>query len=206
MSQAPVQDRIIALAGLAQALVQVRRLAENGQGDARAMEGVLASVFQLDPESTDDVYGNISAIRPGLMRLREQLQKETRDPQFPKLVMGVMALERSYSRDSNAQDALRHGLSQLAAHSAGQSPTQPATLSALADLYVKHISPLKPKVMVQGNPHYLNQAGVVSEIRALLLAALRSAVLWRQLGGSSLDFLLQRKRMTDSVEHMLQRS
>ncbi|MBS0226205.1 MAG: high frequency lysogenization protein HflD [Proteobacteria bacterium] len=206
MSQAPVQDRILALAGLAQALVQVRRLAENGQADARAMDGVLASVFQLDPESTDDVFGTVASIRPGLLRLREQLRKETRDPQFPKLVMGVLALERSYSRDGDTQDALRHDISQLAAHSAGQEPTQPAVLNALADLYVKHISPLSPKVMVQGNPHYLNQAGVVGEIRALLLAALRSAVLWRQLGGSSLDFLLQRKRMVESVEQLLQRS
>ncbi|PNS08105.1 high frequency lysogenization protein HflD [Solilutibacter silvestris] len=206
MSQAPVQDRMIALAGLAQALTQVRRLAENGQADVRAMDGVLTGVFQLDPASTDDVYGNTATIRPGLIRMREQLRKESRDPQFPKLVMGVMALERSYSRDADAQRALRTGLTQLAAQSTGQSPTQPATLSALADLYVKHISPLKPKVMVQGNPHYLNQPSVVVEIRALLLAALRSAVLWRQLGGSSLDFLLQRKRMTDSVEHLLQRS
>ncbi|MGG6462893.1 high frequency lysogenization protein HflD [Solilutibacter silvestris] len=206
MSQAPVQDRVLALAGLAQALVQVRRLAENGQADVRAMDGVLASVFQLDPESTDDVYGTVSTIRPGLLRLREQLRKESRDPQFPKLVMGVLALERSYSRDSDVQRRLRDDIGQLAAHSAGQEPTQPAVLNALADLYVKHISPLSPKVMVQGNPHYLNQTGVVGEIRALLLAALRSAVLWRQLGGSSLDFLLQRKRMTDSVEQLLQRS
>lgn len=206
MSQAPLQDRILALAGLAQSLVQVRRLAENGQADARAMDGVLASVFQLDAESTDDVYGTVSAIRPGLLRLREQLRKESRDPQFPKLVMGVLALERSYSRDGEVQRKLRDGIGQLAAHSAGQEPTQPAVLNGLADLYVKHISPLSPKVMVQGNPHYLNQSGVVGEIRALLLAALRSAVLWRQLGGSSLDFLLQRKRMVESVEYLLQRS
>jgi len=206
MSQAPAQDRVLALAGLAQALTQVRRLAENGQADARAMDGVLASVFQLDPESTDDVYGNIVAIRPGLLRMREQLRKESRDPQFPKLMMGVLALERSYSRDRDVHNALREGISQLAAHSAGREPTQPAVLGALAELYVRHISPLSPKVMVQGNPHYLNQSGVVGEIRALLLAALRSAVLWRQLGGSSLDFLLQRKRMSESVEHLLQRT
>ena len=47
--------------------------------------------------------------------------------------------------------------------------------------------------MVQGNPHYLGQADVVAEIRAVLLAALRSAVLWRQMGGSLWDFLLGRR-------------
>jgi high frequency lysogenization protein len=57
--------------------------------------------------------------------------------------------------------------------------------------------------MVQGNPHYLGQAGVVAEIRAVLLAALRSAVLWRQLGGSLWDFLLRRRDMVAAIEAAL---
>ena len=57
--------------------------------------------------------------------------------------------------------------------------------------------------MVQGNPHYLGQAGVVAEIRALLLAAVRSAVLWRQMGGSLWDFLLAKRRMIDAVDRAL---
>ncbi len=65
------------------------------------------------------------------------------------------------------------------------------------------ISHLKPRVMVQGNPHYLGQAGVVAEIRALLLAAVRAAVLWRQLGGSYWDFLFSRKAMIEAVDRQL---
>ncbi len=57
--------------------------------------------------------------------------------------------------------------------------------------------------MVQGNPHYLGQAGVVAEIRALLLAAVRSAVLWRQMGGSLWDFLLAKRRMRETVDRAL---
>ncbi len=57
--------------------------------------------------------------------------------------------------------------------------------------------------MVQGNPHYLAQANVVSEIRALLLAAVRSAVLWRQMGGTLFDFLLQRRTMLAAIDSAL---
>ena len=49
-------------------------------------------------------------------------------------------------------------------------------LSALGGLYADTISHLRPRVMVQGNPHYLGQPGVVAEIRAILLAAVRSAL------------------------------
>ncbi|WP_368666252.1 DUF489 family protein [Corallococcus sp. CA041A] len=49
----------------------------------------------------------------------------------------------------------------------------------------------------------MGQAGVVAEIRALLLAAVRSAVLWRQLGGSYWDFLFSRKAMIEAVDRLL---
>ena len=54
--------------------------------------------------------------------------------------------------------------------------------------------------MVQGNPHYLGQPGVVSEIRALLLAAVRSAMLWRQLGGNQWQFLFARGAMGQALQ------
>ncbi len=57
--------------------------------------------------------------------------------------------------------------------------------------------------MVQGNPHYLGQAGVVSEIRAPLLAAVRSAMLWRQVGGSQWQFLLGRRPMLEAIGRQL---
>src|SRR5690606_38846119 len=44
------------------------------------------------------------------------------------------------------------------------------------------------------------------EIRAVLLAALRAAVLWRQLGGSLWDFLLGRRAMLEAIEQALSRA
>jgi high frequency lysogenization protein len=44
---------------------------------------------------------------------------------------------------------------------------------------------------------------VVSEIRALLLAAVRSALLWRQLGGSQWQFLLARRAMVEAIGRQL---
>jgi high frequency lysogenization protein len=37
----------------------------------------------------------------------------------------------------------------------------------------------------------------------VLLAALRSAVLWRQLGGSFRDFLLRRRELVAAIEQAL---
>ena len=79
----------------------------------------------------------------------------------------------------------------------------PDVMAAVGALYADTLSQLRPRVMVQGNPHYLAQAGVVAEIRALLLAAVRSAMLWRQAGGNYWDFLFFRARMIAAVERAL---
>ena len=76
-------------------------------------------------------------------------------------------------------------------------------MAALGKLYAEKISPLGPKIMVQGNPVYLAQAQVVSEVRAALLAAVRAALLWRQLGGSYWDFFLSRGRITEATRSLL---
>jgi high frequency lysogenization protein len=79
----------------------------------------------------------------------------------------------------------------------------PTVISRLGELYAEQVSPLGARVLVQGNPVYLGQPPVVAEVRALLLAGLRAAVLWRQLGGSRLDFLLRRGAMVDAAQRLL---
>jgi high frequency lysogenization protein len=81
-----------------------------------------------------------------------------------------------------------------------QGSLHPEAISRLGQLYADTISHLRPKVIVQGNPHYLQQPEVVAEIRALLLASLRSAVLWRQMGGSMWDFVFARRAMMQAIE------
>ena len=116
----------------------------------------------------------------------------------------MLQLERRFVQDGATVNKVASGIerAQRQAAELGDSG-HPDVLASLGSLYADTISHLKPRVMVQGNPHYLGQAGVVAEIRALLLAAVRSAVLWRQLGGSYWDFLFGRKAMIEAVDRQL---
>ena len=98
---------------------------------------------------------------------------------------------------------MQEGIARIAPTAERLGSTHPDVLGALGALYADTVSHLRPRVMVQGNPHYLGQAAIVSEIRAVLLAALRSAVLWRQLGGSLWDFVLRRRAMVGAVQSHL---
>jgi high frequency lysogenization protein len=195
-------ERLLALAGLAQALQQVRRIADTGQADAAVLATALDSIFRIDAATAADVYGGEAAVRPGMLILRDYFHSEGRDELLPRLSLAVMQLERRFSRDPMAQ-RVHDALVELAPMQAQLGSSHPQVLAALGSLYADTVSHLRPRVLVQGNPHYLGQATVVAEIRAVLLAGLRSAVLWRQLGGSLWDFLLHRRSMVDAIDHWL---
>jgi len=192
-------ERVLAPAGMVQALAQVRRIADTGQADATVLATALESVFQIDAESPAAVYGGEQALRPGLMLLRDYFQNASRDEFLPRLALAVLQLERRFSRDPMAQ-RVHAGIIGLGPMAARLGSAHPEVLAAMGGLYASTVSHLRPRVLVQGNPHYLGQAQVVAEVRAVLLAALRSAVLWRQLGGSLWDLLLRRRALLRSVE------
>ncbi|MDQ3205590.1 MAG: high frequency lysogenization protein HflD [Pseudomonadota bacterium] len=195
----PLSDRVLALAGLVQALAQVRRIADTGQAEGAVVGAALDSVFRIDADSPADVFGGTAAVRPGLMLLRDYLESQPRDEQLPRLALAVMQLERRFVRDDEMAERVRTGIAAQADAARDLGSSHPDVLSALGSLYAQTLSHLRPRVLVQGNPHYLGQAGVVAEVRAVLLAAVRSAVLWRQLGGSLWDFLLRRQAMAAAV-------
>ncbi len=197
-------DRVLALAGIAQALQQVRRIAETGHSDGAVIRTAMDSVMRIDAPSPAAVYGDSHQLEPGLRLLRDYFGNQGKDELLPRLALSVMQLERRFVRERATVDKVQAGIARAAAQARELGdPAHPEVLGAMGGLYADTISQLKPRIMVQGNPHYLGQAGVVAEIRALLLAAVRSAVLWRQLGGSYWDFLFSRRAMLEAISRRL---
>ncbi|KAF1017172.1 MAG: High frequency lysogenization protein HflD [Stenotrophomonas maltophilia] len=199
-----VDDRVLALAGIAQALQQVRRIADTGHSDAAAVRTAVDSVFRVDATSPQAVFGDPQALKAGLRLLHNYFRNQGQDPILPRLALSVLQLERRFIRETDTIGKVSQGITR-AERQAGElgDSAHPDVLASLGGLYADTISHLKPRVMVQGNPQYLGQAGVVAEIRALLLAAVRAAVLWRQLGGSYWDFLFGRRAMVEAVDRLL---
>jgi len=193
-------DRVLALAGMLQALAQVRRIADTGQSDSSQVQAALDSVFRIDAHSTEAVFGSANGLRTGLRQLRDYLANGNKDEALGKLALAVLQLERRFVRTGAMVTQVQTALLRLQANANTMGSTHANVISELAKLYADTLSNLRPRVMVQGNPHYLGQAGVVAEIRALLMAALRAAVLWRQLGGRLWDFVFSRRQMAAAID------
>jgi high frequency lysogenization protein len=198
-----MKDRVLALAGLLQSVRLVQQMANNGHAETRPLAACIGSLFRFDAESTEDVYGGAAELAPGLERVIAQLDGSDRDTAQTRIAMNVMHLERKFMASPAAVEEVRKALEEIERQSLHFGPTHPTVLARLGELYASHISNLGPRVLVQGNPVYLSQATVVGEVRATLLAALRSAVLWRQSGGSYWDLLLSRRAMVETARGLL---
>jgi high frequency lysogenization protein len=195
-----MKDRALALAGLLQAVHLVQQMAQTGQSESKPLGACIDSLFRFDAETPEAVFGGAASLEIGLSRLVNQLEGGSgRDAAVTRMAMTVLHLERRFIGNHGAVEAVRKGLEEIARQREHWGPTHPTVLSRLGDLYAAELSPIGPRVLVQGNPVYLGQPDLVGEVRATLLAAIRAAVLWRQLGGSYWDFLFGRRALVQAA-------
>ncbi|MBB3227067.1 high frequency lysogenization protein [Luteibacter sp. Sphag1AF] len=188
------EERVLALAGVFQGAALAQQLASDGRCDEAAMEASLASVFRIDADSVAGVYGNVTGVRKGLRSLVGQFEDQTRDVAVMRMAITVLRLERSLSRHRALLDKLHEGIVGAQRQVEHFGLTHPNVTARLAELYSSTLSTLKPRIMVTGTPAQLQQKVVVDRVRAALLAAVRSAVLWHQLGGRQWQLLIYRKQ------------
>lgn len=200
------ESRVIAMAGVLQACRLVRDVATQGRADPTAAQTSLASVFRFDADSAADVFGGLSGLRLGLETLLDQFENDRRDLALTQLVLGVLRLERKLVRRPAMLRELRGGIEAIQRQVDHLGAAHPAVQSRLAELYVATLSQLRPRVVVHGNPLQLADAQKVEQIRALLLAGVRAAVLWRQVGGSQLRLLVRRREYAMLARGLLARS
>ncbi len=190
-----MKDRVIALAGLIQAIRLVQEMAETGSAEGKPLESSLASVFRIDADSAEDVYGGLEGVRSGLRSLVQHLDGSKRHPNATRIVFSVLLVERKLAKRPDLLARISAGIQEIEPQMRESGVSHPTVLSRLGELYAGTVSTLSPRVLVQGNPLYLSQPAIVSEIRALLMAAMRAAVLWRQMGGTYWDFVLRRGQL-----------
>ncbi|MFZ0219809.1 MAG: high frequency lysogenization protein HflD [Candidatus Aquirickettsiella sp.] len=191
-------ERSLALAGVFQSAALVRDLARTGKTEKLAFDTSIQSIYTIDVRTVEQVYGGtINGLRLGLQELTNLLTytKIKQDRELTRYLIGLLHLERKLIRSpatkTNLSRRIKHAISQ--ANYFASSPQ--LIINSLADIYVSTLGTLPFRLHVVGQGQYLSHAETVSKIRAALLAGVRSAVLWRQLGGSRWQLFLMRHKL-----------
>lgn len=197
-------NQTIALAGIAQATFLVHQLATQGKTEQNALQGSIGSVLKIDSENVADVYGGLAGVKTGLQELDKQLRNtRIHNPESARYSASVVFLERKLQKDSNMLKTIHTGIERAQAQAEHFGPLHENVLANLGDLYHSTISTLQPRIMVNGDPNFLSNPDVVNKIRSLLLAGIRSALLWQQCGGTRWKFLFYRRKLQEETQRLL---
>ncbi len=200
-----VVDRTLALAGVFQATELVRQAAGHGTWSGYAASSCLHSLFSLESTSSEEIYGGRKKMRLGIETLLAVLQGDGRYTESLRYSVGLMQIERKFRRSSRLQNQLGNRLKKIFVSGAQFDQHDRENLQAheISLLYTDTISTLSPRIVVNGKPQYLKTERTVDWVRTLLLAGLRSAVLWHQLGGGRFDLMFGRKKIIREAEALL---
>lgn len=191
--------RNIALAVTVQCAQLVHILATTGRADPVQVKACIKPLLVLNPDTVADVYPNVSYFSSGLSALQKSLSGEglKEFSEAMKYVLGMSVLQQQLSTVPSMQQAIQ------------QRMQRPDTLllddseefdyAVFAALYQDTISKLSYRIHVKGNVEHLRNQKVADQIRALLLAGIRSAMLWQQLGGRRWHLFFYKKRIRNCV-------
>ncbi|VAX11529.1 hypothetical protein MNBD_GAMMA25-1030 [hydrothermal vent metagenome] len=197
-------ERTLALAGMFQAAALVKSLASRGQLSDSDMQDSLETLFVTNPENTLAVYGRVENVYTGLQTLIQQLSGNgQRDVDIARYVISLLHLSKKLTKNEAMMSRLADGVERANRQREHFPLLHENVVANLAGTYADTISQLQPKIMVAGESRYLSDTTNANKVRALLLAGMRSAVLWNQLKGSRWQILIQRKQIISEAEYLL---
>ncbi|RVU41135.1 lysogenization regulator HflD [Rheinheimera riviphila] len=196
----------LALAALCQAIRLVQQIARGDEASNTELELCLQSVSVQDAAEPVDIFGGkLADLANGYHVLQAQLgDNPKKDLELTRYAMAVITLERKLAKSGDSLQAVGKRIERLQQQLQHFQLLDETILASMADIYIEHVSPLGQRIQIAGQPAALKQPMVQHKIRALLLAAIRAAVLWRQAGGRKYHFILQRKRLLQEVKTVLQ--
>jgi len=192
VNAATLDYKSLALAGLVQCAELVRSTATGLHVDEAARTAVIQAITTHDARDLAEVFPDPALLRPGVAAAIATLSGENDRVDILRYTLQLVDLAGRLKRSPVVTQRLAGGLDRLG--------SQPQDV-ALAGLYQETISTLGKRIQVTGNPAVLQQAA--DAVRALLLAGVRFAWLWNQLGGSRWQLIIKRKAVLADLQALL---
>jgi high frequency lysogenization protein len=202
-----MKERTLALAGVFQATELVRQAANHGTWSGYAASSCLHSLFQLEAESTSDIYGGVARMKLGVETMLAVLQGDSHYSDSLRYSVGLLQIEKKFRRSRKLQETVgsRIGIISGEGIELDQHEREDLQAHEISDLYSETVSKLSPRIVVSGKPQYLKNDRTVDWVRTLLMAGLRSATLWSQLGGGRFELMFGRKKIIREAESLMMR-
>ncbi|MFG3454092.1 high frequency lysogenization protein HflD [Pseudomonas knackmussii] len=202
----PMQEQLVALGAVFEAAALVDRIARTGQVPNAALASLLGSLLVRENKPALEIYGGDDLnLREGYRALVGALERDTSSLQREPLryALAMIGLERQLDKRSDLLQVIGTRLDQIQQQVEHFGLTHENVVASFGGLYQDTLSTFRQRIQVQGDMRHLQQTDNAAKIRALLFAGIRSARLWRQLGGHRWQMVFSRRKMLDALYLML---
>ena len=202
----PMQEQLVALGAVFEAAALVDRIARTGQVSNASLACMLASLLVRESKPVVEIYGGDDInLRDGYRALASALERDTNSLQREPLryALAMIGLERQLDKRGDMLQVIGSRLDQIQQQVDHFGLTHENVVASFDGLYQDTISTFRQRIQVQGDMRHLQQSDNAAKIRALLFAGIRSARLWRQLGGHRWQLVFSRRKMLDALYPML---
>lgn len=195
-------EQVLALAGMVQALSQVRQIATHGRSDPYRTEPCIRALLGTYEGDAAMLYGGCDRLMPGLHLLADHLTHPS-EVQLTRYLVSVLYLERKLTANRARLRKVIEGVHRAAEQAEYFSILHDNVIRNLGGLYTETVSLIHPPVIISGERTYLDDPRNAALIRALLFSAIRAAGLWRQAGGNRLRLIFFRQRIIAEAHRQL---
>ncbi len=119
-----------------------------------------------------------------------------------RYMFSLIYLERKFAANTDMMAVVRARLEHTSFRAEHFSSHVGELCHSISGIYQDTLSHQRFRIKVTGSAQQLQNPKNADIIRALLLAGVRSAFLWRQLGGHRWRLLLQRKKLLQASQNL----
>ena len=200
MTHNDTQSQAWALAALFLAIDNVRAIAERGEVQTDAELTLLPSLLTYNAADIADYYGDPAPLARGRRAYQRTFQQKN-DVQNLRYSAQILHVERRLSKKVALMRTLKERLHAAQRQAEYYPVNHDNLIASFAATYQETASLAAGRILIRGEPQWLRQPDMTNRIRALLLAGVRAAALWRAYGGNRYTLLFAR----DKVEAAMQK-
>ena len=200
-----LENQTLALAGMFQAATLIDELALHGKCNSTEFDCSFDSLFTIEADTPREALGAIACLVRGFTALGDYLGGENRSPgrNIAYYLLSMSKLSSQVLRNEDLSEVLLKGLHGIESDRASFDMSRHSVIHKIDGLYQTCISGLSPRIIVHGEQSYLRNDDNAAKVRVLLLAGIRAAVLWQQLGGNRWNLFWSRKKYVATAQKFL---
>lgn len=199
-----LEQQTIALAGVAQAARLVDQVSKTGSYPLEFLEPSIHSLFVFEQDSAEEIFGGLAGAKLGLHNLASLManRQAQENRELARYFLSMLYLERRFAADSQMMSVVRSRLEHTSFKAEHFASHVNDLCHSVSGIYQDTLSKQKFRIQVSGSAQHLENRQNADIIRAVLLAGVRSAFLWHQLGGRRWHLLVRRRKILTTAQNL----